>query len=215
MAEIKEKHPSWFKMKLERRELVRQLSPETAVNVLLACWDFLETGEKPMGLSPIESIAFASFMPDMDEAWKRYIQRITAKNNHTTSTDTDRPRTTSTETEKETETEVEEDSISPKGDIRESRADKPPRHSRFVPPTVEEVRAYCLERGNGIDPSLFVDFYEARGWTAGRGKMRNWKAAVRTWEKRNDSATEVNQPTTRRTGHLTVDENGEEVVRFD
>lgn len=56
MAKDKDKHPSWFKMKLERRELVRQLSPETAVNVLLACWDFLETGEKPANLSPIEAL---------------------------------------------------------------------------------------------------------------------------------------------------------------
>lgn len=42
VTKIKEKHPSWFKMKIERRELIRQLAPETAVNVLLACWDFLE-----------------------------------------------------------------------------------------------------------------------------------------------------------------------------
>lgn len=79
MSEKKEKHPSWFKMKIERRELVRQLSPETAVNVLLACWDFLETGEKPSDLSPIEHVAFASFMPDMEEAWEKYLQRITAR----------------------------------------------------------------------------------------------------------------------------------------
>jgi len=79
VAKIKEKHPSWFKMKIERRELIRQLSPETAVNVLLACWDFLETGEKPRDLSPIENVAFASFLPDMDEAWERYLQRITAR----------------------------------------------------------------------------------------------------------------------------------------
>lgn len=77
---IRDKHPNWFKMKLERRELIRQLSPETAVNVLLACWDYLETGEKPGNLSPIESVAFASFMPDMEEAWSKYIQRIEAKN---------------------------------------------------------------------------------------------------------------------------------------
>lgn len=68
VTKIKEKHPSWFKMKLERGELVRQLSPETAVNVLLACWDYLETGEKPSNLSPIENVAFASFIPDMTEA---------------------------------------------------------------------------------------------------------------------------------------------------
>lgn len=76
VTKIKEKHPSWFKMKLERRELVRQLSPETAVNVLLACWDYLETGEKPGNLSPIENVAFASFVPDMEEAWNSYLLRI-------------------------------------------------------------------------------------------------------------------------------------------
>ena len=76
MAKDKDKHPSWFKMKLERRELVKQLSPETAVNVLLACWDFLETGEKPANLSPIESVAFSAFMPDMEEAWARYLIRV-------------------------------------------------------------------------------------------------------------------------------------------
>lgn len=76
MAEIQEKHPSWFKMKLERRELVRQLSPETAVNVLLACWDYMETGERPTDLSPIEGIAFSAFLPDLREAWKTYLQRI-------------------------------------------------------------------------------------------------------------------------------------------
>ena len=78
MQEVKEKHPSWFKMKLERRELVRQLAPETAVNVLLACWDYLETGERPTTLSPIESVAFASFMPDMEEAWSRYLVRVSS-----------------------------------------------------------------------------------------------------------------------------------------
>lgn len=78
-ANINERHPSWFKMKLERRELIRQLSPETAVNVLLACWDYLETGEKPAGLSPIENVAFSAFMPDMEEAWGKYLQRITAR----------------------------------------------------------------------------------------------------------------------------------------
>ena len=89
MAKDKDKHPSWFKMKLERRELVRQLSTETAVNVLLACWDFLETGEKPANLSPIESVAFSAFMPDMEEAWARYVQRITARHGADRSISTD------------------------------------------------------------------------------------------------------------------------------
>ena len=55
---------------------------------------------------------------------------------------------------------------------------------RFTPPTVEEVRAYCQERGNSIAPEAFVDFYKAKGWKIGKDAMKDWKAAVRTWEKR-------------------------------
>lgn len=53
----------------------------------------------------------------------------------------------------------------------------------FTPPTVDEVKAYCIERGNNIDPESFIDFYESKGWMVGRNKMKDWKAAVRTWEK--------------------------------
>ena len=57
---------------------------------------------------------------------------------------------------------------------------------RFVIPTVEEVQAYCAERGNGLDARQFVDFYESKGWMVGRNPMKDWKAAVRTWEQRDD-----------------------------
>ena len=63
-------------MKIERRQLIKQLPPETAINVLLACWDYLETGEISDALQPMEKIAFSAFFPDMEEAWKRYEQRI-------------------------------------------------------------------------------------------------------------------------------------------
>ena len=63
-------------------------------------------------------------------------------------------------------------------------ADKPPTRSRFVPPSVEDVKKYCIERDNGIVPEAFVDFYAARGWAIGGSKMRDWKAAIRTWENR-------------------------------
>lgn len=53
---------------------------------------------------------------------------------------------------------------------------------RFAPPTLEAVRQYCLERKNRVDPQRFVDYYEANGWRVGRNPMRDWKAAVRSWE---------------------------------
>ena len=54
---------------------------------------------------------------------------------------------------------------------------------KFEPPSVDDVRAYCQERGNGIDPEYFVDFYKAKDWMIGKNKMKDWKAAVRNWEK--------------------------------
>lgn len=71
-----------------------------------------------------------------------------------------------------------------KGRLGESTADKPPRAPRFTPPTVEEVAAYCRERGNGVDAEHFVDFYASNGWKVGKNSMKDWRAAVRTWEKR-------------------------------
>lgn len=60
--------------------------------------------------------------------------------------------------------------------------DKPAR-TTFSPPSSEEVKAYCNERGNGINSEHFIDYYATRGWMAGKAKMKDWKAAVRTWEK--------------------------------
>lgn len=54
---------------------------------------------------------------------------------------------------------------------------------KFRPPTADEVRAYCNDRGNSVDPQAFVDFYESKGWMIGKNRMKDWKAAVRTWER--------------------------------
>ena len=54
--------------------------------------------------------------------------------------------------------------------------------ARFVPPTPQEVAAYCAQRGSGINPQRFVDFYASKGWLVGRSPMKDWKAAIRSWE---------------------------------
>lgn len=89
-----------------------------------------------------------------------------------------------------------ESSIVKSSTVKESvRADKPPRALRFTPPTVEEVAAYCKERGNHVDPQQFVNFYSSKGWTVGKSKMRDWRAAVRTWEGReNGKGPDIRKP---------------------
>lgn len=58
-----------------------------------------------------------------------------------------------------------------------------PITKRFIKPTIAEIKAYCDERKNNVDASRFYDFYEAKGWIVGKTRMKDWKAAVRTWEK--------------------------------
>jgi len=58
------------------------------------------------------------------------------------------------------------------------------RAKTFVPPSLSEIKTYCLERGNTVDPERFSDHYKSNGWMIGKNKMKDWKATVRTWEKR-------------------------------
>lgn len=69
----------------------------------------------------------------------------------------------------------------------ENKAATPPR-PRFIPPTVDEIKAYCTERKNAVDAERFFDFYSANGWKQGKGKpIVDWKAAVRTWERQSNA----------------------------
>lgn len=64
----------------------------------------------------------------------------------------------------------------------------------FKKPTFEEVKNYCIERNNQIDPEYFLDYYDANGWKVGKNPMKDWKATIRTWEKRqNQNKKESNR----------------------
>ena len=68
-------------------------------------------------------------------------------------------------------------------DIEEKKKVKKKTACRFTPPTIDDVKAYCLERGNNVDAERFIDYYTANGWKVGKNSMKDWKAAVRTWER--------------------------------
>lgn len=67
--------------------------------------------------------------------------------------------------------------------VYDTPKEKKAKSTKFVPPTVEEVEAYCRERNNNVDAEKFVAFYESKGWMVGKTKMKNWKMSVVTWEK--------------------------------
>ena len=70
--------------------------------------------------------------------------------------------------------------------VSEYVSDKDKR-KKFVRPTLEDVRSYCQERNNKVDPEAFIDFYESKGWKVGNQPMKDWKSAIRTWERRENN----------------------------
>ena len=96
----------------------------------------------------------------------------------------------------ETQVRLGKDSIG-KDNITAQAPDEKPK--RFIPPTVEEVRAYCEQRHNNVDPQYFVDYQESRGWMVGKTKMKDWKAAVRTFERNDNSSRKPKQSYNRET----------------
>ena len=60
---------------------------------------------------------------------------------------------------------------------------------KFIEPTIDQVKEYCLERKNNVDAQKWHDFYTCKGWMVGKNKMKDWKAAVRTWEEKNENKT--------------------------
>ena len=88
---------------------------------------------------------------------------------------------------------IGKDSIG-KDSIDSGRDKSQPTRTHFIPPTLEEVKAYCIERNNNIDAEYFIDFQEARGWVLSNGKkMKDWKATIRTWERNNYNRNHVNK----------------------
>jgi hypothetical protein len=92
----------------------------------------------------------------------------------------------------------------------------------FVPPTLQEVSTYCKERKNSIDPQKWLDHYTSNGWMVGKNKMKNWQAAVRTWENSdigsgNGSRKGFSPPPMKqeRNPFTTCDKCGEEYMETD
>ena len=70
-----------------------------------------------------------------------------------------------------------------KGNINLNTTTPREREKKFQKPSIEDVKAYCMERNNNVDAERFIDFYTSKGWKVGNQPMKDWRAAVRTWER--------------------------------
>lgn len=164
-----------------------------------ALLEYSASGKVPE-LNGRESVAFDFMSANIDrdaESYKDTCNRN--RENISKRYDRIRANTTVYETYQEKEEEKEKEELLKK-DISNEISKKSTRQKKFVPPTVEEVAAYCLERKNKVDAAYFVDHYTSNGWEVGKQNMKDWKAAVRTWEKNG-----YNQPSKKQDA---VEQNG-------
>lgn len=102
----------------------------------------------------------------------------------------------------EIEIELEKD-IKIEKEIHSSAKSTTTKRKRFEKPTLSEIKEYCIERNNNVDAQHFYDYYESNGWKVGKNSMKNWQAAVRTWEK--NSYTNTTKQTKKTNTEQTLD----------
>ena len=107
---------------------------------------------------------------------REYRQRIETDRTNVRQISDKTPPEIELELEKEIEKELELEKDS-------SAKSTTTKRKRFEKPTISDIEQYCIERNNNIDASQFFDYYESNGWKVGKNSMKDWKAAVRTWER--------------------------------
>ena len=193
-------------------ESMEQLTDAERGRLFTACLFYSKTGEAPQ-LSGNERFVFPAMRSQIDRDIQNYEDFVKKQSENGKKGGRPRKPTESQKTQpffekhKKGKEKEKEKEISPLNPPRGKR-------ERFTPPTVEDVAAYCLERKNGIDPEEFVAFYASKGWKVGSSPMKNWRAALITWEKKR--AKEISpEPGSAKRGRLVVGEDGEEAAVFD
>jgi predicted phage replisome organizer len=103
-------------------------------------------------------------------------------------------------------TDIEEDKEKEEDKENSNVPQAETRTKRFTPPIVEEVKAYCAERKNNVDAQRFVDYYTSNGWLVGKNKMKDWRAAVRTWERNSTNSSKASGITVKQNASSDLDD---------
>lgn len=176
-----EKRPSWFKLFIHQKPIIDSVPDEVVGQAIKAAFHYFATKEEPQ-LDVLPMVVYSSFKPYIEESFADYERDV--RNGHKGGRPQKPPVTPGkgwlpSRTQAEAETEAEAEAETEKEAV--SKADKPPTRSRFSPPSVDEVKSYCTEKGYSVDPQRFVDYYTSNGWRVGKNPMKDWKAAVRNW----------------------------------
>ena len=156
-------------------ECIRELDPDVRRDCYEALIDYALDGIEPDAEGVVQAM-FRAFKPQIDANNKRYENGKRGG----------RPKINQNVTKEKPNDNQNVTELKPNVNVNEKKKGR-----SFVKPSIQEVSDYCRERNNNVDAQAFVDFYESKGWLIGKEKMKDWKAAVRTWERR-QSGTKFN-----------------------
>lgn len=179
-------------------ESVKNLPPEEYKKVMQSILEYALDGKEPEQ-SGIEYTVFCLVKPQIDANNKRYengkkggrpkpsdsqeLTKVEPNNNQTITKPKPNNNQTVTTPEPNVYVNVNDNVNVKKKDTSVSKE----KASRFIPPTLEDIKAYCEEKGYKLDYNRFIDYYTSNGWMVGKNKMKDWRACVRNWARKDSS----------------------------
>ena len=182
-----------FLMYTDWLSMIEELDNEQRGVLFLAIMRYQSDGEIPeMKKGSGEKIAFAHFCTQFLKDQEKYNKTVASRSaagklggrpKANISDEKQKKQMLFEESnEKQSEAKKADNDNDNVNDIKENTL-KGVKEKRFAPPTPENVREYCREKGLSVDADRFVDFYESKNWYVGKNKMKDWKAAVRNWAR--------------------------------
>ena len=181
------------------REAIKDLPDDVRLEIYESIIEYATTGNL-RGLKPMANIAFNFIKIDIDRDTEKYMSIV--ERNKSNGSKGGRPKSENPKEPKEPTkptglfgnpkepTKPDNDNEYDNDNVNELKESIEKRH--FVPPTTQDVADYCKEKGiTTVDAERFVDFYSSKDWMVGKNRMKDWKAAVRNWGRK-DAAAEPN-----------------------
>ena len=192
MARNKEGRPEWFKFwRRNRRQLdIEQLGMESRGIVFTNMMRYFDSADAELlPMNPLEGLAFNVVKINVDDSFAEYAER--EETNRANGRKGGRPPKTEANPNNPMGFEKTEGTLSKKTEDKGQKKEyksvleaAKPQRQRFVPPSLEEVRAYCQSRSSPVDPVAFYEYFETGSWKDAKGQpVRNWKQKLLTWEK--------------------------------
>ncbi len=180
-----------FVLYTEYLQHIRLLSLEEKGMLFEAIFLYAE-GEEIPSLPPAAEMAFSFIKLRMDADADRYEKTCQARKEagrlggrpkaNGLSEKQNKPKKANGFSDNQNEAKKPDNEYDLDNDLKENTL-KSVKEKRFAPPTQTEIEEYCREKGYSVDAERFVDFYESKGWYVGKNKMKDWKAAVRNWNR--------------------------------